>query len=198
MYIVQSNYPQRTVYIVGDSLLDYGNGITVHAMEMGLKAYVDILAAGKKCAFQCYAIGGQTTTTMISNFNTVLGPLLRPNDIVVHAGVGNDLGSVTPAQAYANYQTYAGLIRAKGAIAISMSSIANNNATAETNKATFEGLVTADPSFCNAYFNCRVTHFAVQADSLDMTYYYTDNTHLTTLGYQTLGALMATYIIPFL
>lgn len=195
---IPSSFPQRTTFFIGNSLMNYSSGNVAYGGALPNAAYVTIIST-RKTAMQNYSVGGKQTAQMITEFPTVLQPFLKPRDIVFFWEIANDLGVVNAAQAYTNCQTYCGLVRAMGAKVVIATSIPSGGPN-EAAKATVDGNIRSNwASFADGFCDFRaVTHFQVAADSTDLTYYNVDGTHLTTLGYNTLAAVVAPLLTPFL
>lgn len=146
-------------------------------------------------------VASQTLQTMASNYATEIAPLYNAsygangNILIIFAGTNDLAATRTGAQVYADYQTICAAARATGFKIIIASPIdrATTGLVAgwDTQRQNLRTLFAGDSSFADTYVDLAAdTTIGVTGTALDTTYFQSDKTHPTDVGYQYLATLL--------
>lgn len=198
----------RRLIFDGNSLANFSGGNVFYGQRYPLTCY-NSLTQTQPLAYFNYSKGSERTATRTMNFPGQIGPMVRPNDIVVFWEICNEAHDYTEDDngdiLYAHIVTYCNLVRSYGAKIIVLTGIARD----------MEGYDDADISSrifaCNAQIRSSWTSFCdgvadvgalsmfdQKTDTTNTTYYHTDQTHLTNTGYDTIASTVATVVQTFL
>lgn len=154
----------------------YGNAVS---------NYVRTNLVDKKAVFD-YSYQGKTTRQLTTEFPTIVAPYFKPNDVLIHWELTNDLNSgQTPAQCLANEIAYCQQAKAMGLKVYILTCIPRNPIyISDVNRLALNALILSDTSFCDGVVDVTlIPEFSLATSYLDTTYYNVDGTHLTTTGY---------------
>ena len=140
-----------------------------------------------------YGIGGQTIATMLANVNSKIVPNVslgrKRNTLTVWSGT-NDIAvsGRTAAATYADLVSYCQAARAAGfkVIVLTMLPRTTGGSGTETSRQTYNGLILAGwPTFADALADVGGNSTILGAPNAytNTVYYFTDQIHLTNIGY---------------
>lgn len=196
-------YHQRQVYFVGNSMYDKDGTNTFGHQYVPTNTYASIIS-GKQLSFQCYAVSGIRTTTLLANMPTRVIPYLKANDIVVFTEMTNEIAAGTSvAETYALIIQIRDLVRAVGAKFVLQGAISCNGMTPYNNR-------TAGLQQVNDYF--RITPSLVDgfsdpgalsqcdtdADCANASWFNSDGIHPLDVLYNLIYPLTVSAITPLL
>lgn len=195
----------KRILFDGNSLTEQGAAAFVNGQRYPTTCYNSIISSSTNFSYHNYAVGGKTTQELTSDFSSKFGSMCRPNDILVFWEICNDAHNLTidtnGTQLYSNVVAYCNQAKALGLKVIVLTGIARDypayddanitdrifacNALIRSNWATFCDAV-ADVA-ANAAFDSK-------SDTANTTYYHTDRTHLTNVGYDLVASIVAPVI----
>lgn len=174
----------------------------VWGMRYPLKAFSE-LPHNYRLAFQNYAVGGQSTEELISDYPTRIAPHVKPNDIVVFWEITNDchdlMNDTNGTQLEQNVKDYCALVRAQGARIIIVSMIArymsgtDDSSIFSRRGLAVNALLRANwRNYADGFADVALLpQFDAPGDETNLTYYIDDGTHLKDAGYDLIATTVA-------
>lgn len=196
---------QRQVIFHGNSLSDFGDGLTLNVQRFPTTCYNSIKLLNKSLAYSNrYSTGGRRTYQMTADFATEVGNNSLPNDILIFWEICNDAhDKVSDTAGTAIYQDvldYCAVAQTYGLRIVVLTGIPR----------LYPGLddagITSRIFACNALMRANATppwellidvaslsQFDAEADINNATYYMaSDKTHLTNAGYDLIAGKVYT------
>jgi len=206
--IYQGHKPGKRIIFDGNSLTNQGASGLVGGQRYPLTCYSQIVALGNPITYFNFGIGSRRTAALTAEFNTKVLPTCRPGDWVVFWEITNsahDYTSDTEGTAlFADQVAYCTLVKSYGINVACLTGIARDmtgfdDANITSRILACNALMRASPSFCDLLIDVgMLPQFDTKADTTNLTYYNSDQTHLTNAGYDLIADKVYTDISPYL
>lgn len=202
--LTQADVTALRVPIVRDRLLVFeGDSLTVGG-QLGAIPYPKQLmrAIPLEVEGHMVAASGETVATMITQYESQVAPLYRPQSyrrsVLVVMGGTNDIQSVSPETTYARLQTLWAAGRATGFDVVAVTLPAGNPAgfpTYNTARNALNTLMLSDQTLYSAVARPDLNaNIGQDGDENNTTYFNSDKVHLTTAGYGQLESTIRTVL----
>jgi hypothetical protein len=198
----------RNIIFDGNSLTNLSAGNNTNGMRYPLTCYSSIAGLAKGYCFQNYSVGSRRTAALTAEFATKVLPYGRQNDWIIFWEITNEAHDMTAdtlgTQLYANVVAYCQQARNYGFKVACLTGIARDMPAFDDPNITdriiaCNNLMRADSSFCDVLIDVgALAQFDQKADTLDTTYYDSDRTHLTTVGYDLIASTVFSTLSPYL
>lgn len=178
------NQPRQLI-VIGNSLLSYNGAKLVGAKTAPLYLYSQL--TGNRPPISIFATPGISISELITEFPTVIAPVLRSGDVVLFDEVINELGdSQSPSGTFDYLVDYANLVQGLGAKIVVMTCTARVEPYVgfETDRLALNTLIRNNSSeFDGLADSGGLTIFNSVSATLDTTNYNADRLHFSNTGY---------------
>jgi hypothetical protein len=196
---------QRNIIFEGNSLSNFSsNASALFGYYIPITCYNNS-KTGYSLAFSCFAVSGETQTTINSLITTNITPRAKYGDIIIIWEGTNDLrtNSLSGAQGYANLITYVNTVKGYGCkvivCTITARDLAGDDADLMTRIGDYNTLVRNNSSLFDAICDLGAdSHFDARSDCSNTTYYNADKLHMTTAGQDVVIGLLSPVITTVL